>query len=1264
MLAAGAVVAGRFVIERAAGAGGMGQVHRALDRQTERPVALKLLTPGSGDVTRFLREAEALAALDHPGIVRHVAHGRTQGGELYLAMDWLDGEDLGTRIARGAFAPAEAIALVAQIADALAAAHAGGLVHRDVKPSNLFLLGDRVILLDFGLVRSEDQPALTRSGTMLGTPGYMAPEQVRGAKNVDARADVFGLGCVLYACLAGRAPFEAAHPWASIAKVLYEDAPALEQVPGSLAALVARMLAKDPAARPADGREVARALADLSLSDAPGRTEVPRLGSAEQHFASVVVAGTADEATGPTLRTFPSVDAMRQVAAAYGASLDALGSSMVIAVITATGPTVDQAGQAARCALALRVLLPEVPMVVCTGRGLLRGRWPVGEVIDRAAALLPMTRMAGAGIRLDHVSAGLLDARFRLAPSGTAMELIEEAPPEVPARLLLGRPTRCVGRDMELRLLETLYESCVDARSARGGLIIAPPGVGKSRVRHELARRLEARPSPPVLLLARGDPMRTGAPFDLAGQLVRHAAGAREGEPLALRQAKLRARVHRVVRGAECERVTAFLCEIAGAPLRGTEPAALGIAREDPAVMRDQLHFAWEDWLSAECARSPVVLVLEDLHWGDQPSVKLIDAALRNLEGGALLVLALARPDVEQRFPGLWAGRDVQEIRLRELPARAAKELVGEVLGASATADVVDKLVEQASGNAFFLEELIRSHVEGRREPPASVLAVVATRLEAMEEQVRRLLRAAAVFGETFWRGGVAALVGESAELDGVLAVAAERELVTRRPVSKVARDSEYMFRHGLVRDAAYAMLTDADRVLGHRLAAEWLEHAGVVDPLTLAGHFERGGEPRRAARCYLRGAESLLEGNDLDGVTAAAERALACEPDDETRAALLLVLADASNWRGAREIAARFVLDALKLAVPGSEAWASMLRTPMPVIRAPLAELVATLDAWTGPWTPAHELAGAVLVNAATSQHLLEVADAALATLARRRGGSDAPYGLRTEAWLAYSRGWRHRLHGEMGAALAPLLRTAELFEAFADERLLASMRGNVACNLLNVGQLEEAERWLRTAMHTCDRLGVAAHSMNTRCNLGAVLYELGRLEEAERLEREAITLGTPIGGRSLLSARLNLAIVLIARGELAEADVMLELVQRDGDEELRAHAHAWRAVILLGRGDAASARDEAKLAMEELERSNSIEEGEEHLRLTYARALHAVGEPDRAKAELRVAREKLLARADLVADPRWRKTFLERISVHVALLRLGEDWGLGPAQ
>src|SRR4030095_5934280 len=183
------------------------------------------------------------------------------------------GEDLGTRLAGVDVSVEEAVSVGLQIASALAAAHAQGIVHRDIKPSNVFLADfrlDRLQLLDYGIARHGGASTLTELGTVLGTPAYMSPEQARGDRDIDARADVYALGALLFRCLTGNPPFEADGREALLAAVVHRPAPRVSdvaRVPRALDDLVARMLDKDPRRRPADGNAV---LAELSALGAGG----------------------------------------------------------------------------------------------------------------------------------------------------------------------------------------------------------------------------------------------------------------------------------------------------------------------------------------------------------------------------------------------------------------------------------------------------------------------------------------------------------------------------------------------------------------------------------------------------------------------------------------------------------------------------------------------------------------------------------------------------------------------------------------------------------------------------------------------------------------------------------------------------------------------------------------------------------------------------------------------------------------------------------
>jgi hypothetical protein len=253
------------------GEGGMGRVLRAEDPGLGRLVALKVMR---GDLARderarqrFLREARAATALQHDNVVAVYQVGE-EGGVPFLAMPLLAGETLEARLEReGRLPVAEVLRVGREAAEGLAAAHAAGLVHRDVKPANLWLEAPsgRVKVLDFGLVRPQaGGDGVTQPGALLGTPAYMSPEQIDGGA-VDARSDLFSLGCVLYRAATGKAAFEAATLTALLRAVAEHDPPAPHEVraelPRGLSELILRLLCKSPAGRPADAREVSNTLA-------------------------------------------------------------------------------------------------------------------------------------------------------------------------------------------------------------------------------------------------------------------------------------------------------------------------------------------------------------------------------------------------------------------------------------------------------------------------------------------------------------------------------------------------------------------------------------------------------------------------------------------------------------------------------------------------------------------------------------------------------------------------------------------------------------------------------------------------------------------------------------------------------------------------------------------------------------------------------------------------------------------------------------------
>ncbi|MEI8256829.1 MAG: serine/threonine-protein kinase, partial [Deltaproteobacteria bacterium] len=261
----GQSIGGKYRLTRVLGAGGMGAVYEAVNTWTDRRVALKLMlaahAQSPGQIERFLREARAAGRIDHPNIVQVLDVGQSEDGAFFLVQEFLAGQDLRAILDEaGRMSPRETRALLAPVMSALAAAHAQGVVHRDIKPDNIFVVGladgtRTPKVIDFGIAKlAEVESAalsVTRTGTAIGTPLYMSPEQARGAKTLGPPSDVWSLGVVMFECLAGRCPVDGESYNEVIARLLTERPPRLDHIAQGTPRAVADIVAK--ALEPATG---------------------------------------------------------------------------------------------------------------------------------------------------------------------------------------------------------------------------------------------------------------------------------------------------------------------------------------------------------------------------------------------------------------------------------------------------------------------------------------------------------------------------------------------------------------------------------------------------------------------------------------------------------------------------------------------------------------------------------------------------------------------------------------------------------------------------------------------------------------------------------------------------------------------------------------------------------------------------------------------------------------------------------------------------
>ncbi len=1174
----GELVQNRFEIVSRAGAGGMGVVYRALDRLTRTTVALKVVHDTGEHDGRFDREIRVLSQLSHPAVVRFVAHGVTPASEPFLAMEWLEGEDLAQRLTREGVDAVETTQLARRVADALRAAHAMGIFHRDLKPSNIFLPRGETTsakLLDFGIAHvASATRAMTATGAMLGSVGYMAPEQVRGEKTIDARTDVYSLGCVMFECLAGRRAFEGDHPVSILVQALHDRPPLLAtlrpDLPLALTELVDRMLSRKAAERPASADEVIAALDALGpLSPEQNAPPVLRsattLSGGERRLVSVILVRAADPSDSAvavkevaTIGTDArgSIAELRRVVVPLGGDVVALRHGVSLVLLRGLANARDEAARAAACALAIVNEVPGVRVAVATGAAEVTGRWAAGPVVDRAAALLDATRTGATStaVRIDDVTEGLLDVRFRVEKTSGARILVGMEAVSGDVRTVLGKATPTVGRERELAFLESTCLEAVADSTARAVLVLGAPGVGKSRIRREIMGRLASR-GEMRLLVSRCDALHVGSPLRAVADLLRAAAGVREDQPEGERHQTLSAYLASCVSPSSLADATEFLGELVRAPAPGEPSPRLRAARNDPRIMAEQTRLGLEGWIRALVTSQPLVLVLEDLHWADAASFTMLEGWLGVFADDPLVVIALARPEIRDTFPnGL---RGASEVRLEGLTKKAAERLVRALLGVDVATDVVAKIVERAGGNAFYLEELVR-HVAARLqeggdpgELPETVIAMAQSRLDALEPEARRVLRVGSLFGETFWRRGVARLISDTSEssIGDWLEALVTREVLERGKNERFADEVEYVFRHALLRDAAYAMLVDEDREKGHRAAADWLISIGERDPRVLAEHYLRGRAPDRAAPQLLLAARAALAASDLDGAAALAERGLACEPTDaNVKGALSLARAMPLSWRTEWTASMPLVKDALTLLPSGSAEWSEaaaleILRAASSGNPAGMFELMTRISslaappAVTGPYAFIHFMLATAFVQLGQRAIAISLDDRLEAAASRIAEGVDPAFD-----------GWRNIVK----TVVADKARLDHLGVAVrCAERGLTSLTnagdllgqgvagGWLARCISLAGDQVAAEKRARDTLHLIDRTRNEFTRKRAVGTLGSILVAKGAVDEAIAVLTPALEGGDTM---SQLFIRVELSRAELMRGDAAAAKAKAE--------------------------------------------------------------------------------------------------------------------------
>jgi class 3 adenylate cyclase/tetratricopeptide (TPR) repeat protein len=441
-----------------------------------------------------------------------------------------------------------------------------------------------------------------------------------------------------------------------------------------------------------------------------------------------------------------------------------------------------------------------------------------------------------------------------------------------------------VGRDREMTLLESLWDRAVAERRPHLVTVIGPAGIGKSRLVKEISSSIGSRGGRAVR--GRCLPYETRAVYGAFSQQVKQIAGVFEPDPPETAREKLARAVSALVPEQEAPELTRYLSLL------------LGIGVDEPVDQRVLLFFAARRFIERLASEQPTLFVFEDVHWADGGELDLLEYLASHVREESALILALARPELLDRRPTWGSGLGAQTtISLEPLSSSDASAIAAHVLAGSAqSAAEVARLVDVAEGNPLFIEELTASLMEGAQrtgELPTTVKSAIASRLDALPPDPRALLLDASVIGKSFWRGALHAL-GAAYRIDDALEALEARDLIRREPWSRVRGDTEFTFKHMLIRDVAYATLPRGGRRERHAAIARYIEETGPEQAKDLAWllahHWAGAGEPAKAIDYLLLAAERARLAWATDEVMELYGRALELAEEEALRTRIRLL--------------------------------------------------------------------------------------------------------------------------------------------------------------------------------------------------------------------------------------------------------------------------------------------------------------------------------------------------------------------------------------
>ena len=537
----------------------------------------------------------------------------------------------------------------------------------------------------------------------------------------------------------------------------------------------------------------------------------------------------------------------------FGATIEASAEGDVVALFGASVSHEDDAERAVRAAISLRDAGLVARAGVATGEVLVTmtepgattaiGR-PVREAV-RIARRAPDGAVAVDGATVE-ATPGVGDYEAR---DGDATWLARALRQQVGAGREQAAETALVGRVRELASLESMYESVVEEQRPRLAVLLGQAGVGKTRLIDEFVTRIVLSSAPAVYrgrCLSYGE----GITYWALREVLWAATGIELGDPAATAVSKLRDRVTEVVDPADADRVIAALAIASGITLPDNP-----LRRVSPASVADEVALAWPAFLTGLAAIGPVLVVIEDAHWAEEPLLQMVQLILARSAGPLLLVVS-ARPEFTEEHVGWTTGPGISQVGLEPLTEKQSRALVAALLP-HARSELTDHVVATAEGNPLFAEELARqvSAANGERVTiPNTVRALLAARVDALPNREKQALQDAAVVGRVFWPTTLES-IDPRPDLNEALGVLESRGLVVTRPRSSLPGETELSFRHGLVREVAYRSIPRGRRCRSHAAVGRWLEQLEgdrreeFVD--LFAHHFEAASAPGDAALAW-----------------------------------------------------------------------------------------------------------------------------------------------------------------------------------------------------------------------------------------------------------------------------------------------------------------------------------------------------------------------------------------------------------------------------